>query len=378
MDARIHIKKQKGNGVYTLLISAVSNCAAKDPDMLKYKDIEIDFNAGKVISVADHNSIGTETFPAMKSLGDLPGQRLVVIGIGGGSDGIQAKLIAELAEKHGKQVVGTVSVRTKYTTFDSRDVPKGTERSIKSPADALGNDTYLLAPHSEGVHFDRFLENAVADSKTSYLVLDAMKESQTEEENVANLSQQFQQLFQRLQPDMIIALDTGGDALYQENVATESSKSTPDQDLRVIKALNLLNIPSLTMEVATGVDSPVNAQQVLNKAEASYFSPSSEDRRYLLARYHELGMDAATANEKRFGKTALAWQIAMNNGEEKGYHFLPVPASRILDEKSPWNPVVFLEPAMQGVFVMDLRKHVAAISQQPVAKEVEPSPQARL
>jgi len=382
MEARIHLKEQNSPGIYPLFIAPVSTAAAKDPDMLKHKDFEIDLKAGKVTNVIDRQPIKTETFKATKSLGELPGNRVVVIGIGGGSDGIQAKLVSELMEKSGKQVVGTVSVRTKFTTFDSSKIPKGTERKIINPVANLGNDTYLLAPNSKGEHFDRFLENAVADSKTTFMVLDAMRPELSDEENIAGLERQFQHLIANLQADTVIGLDTGGDGLYQESTVDglSDSKSTPDQDLRVIKALSKLNGPNLiTMEVATGVDSPGNAEQVLHQADAVWFAPSDSEKQYLLQRYHQLGMDAETALPDRFGKTPFAWQQAMTNSGETGFYFLPIPKEKILDAKSPWNPVVFLEPAMQGIFVMDLHKHVKAICRQEVKEmEVDIAPQAKL
>lgn len=67
-------------------------------------------------------------------------------------------------------------------------------------------------------------------------------------------------------------------------------------------------------------------------------------------------------NEKRFGKTPLAWQQALKG--ETGVTCLNIPTKYVLDKRNPWIPFVNIQPMTQGMFFMDTQKCLDAIRQQ--------------
>ena len=165
--------------------------------------------------------------------------------------------------------------------------------------------------------------------------------------------------------DTIVAVDTGGDALYS-TVGQEQAKATPDQDLRILQALTQINIPAFSCEIACGVDSPENAEVVLMSAHASYYKPSEEEALRIADTYREWEMDGI--NPKRFGKTPLAWQAALQG--KQGFECLPLPSHVVKDRANPWNPFVYVdgksspdhEGSMNGMFFMNLNDHLNAIA----------------
>ena len=64
-------------------------------------------------------------------------------------------------------------------------------------------------------------------------------------------------------------------------------------------------------------------------------------------------------NDQRFGKTSLAWQLALQG--KTGLQTLPLPTRVVTDPKNPWNPFVQVDPSMGGVFFMNLKDHLNAI-----------------
>lgn len=166
--------------------------------------------------------------------------------------------------------------------------------------------------------------------------------------------------------DTIVAVDTGGDALYSTSVSS-AAKATPDQDLRVLKALHSLQGPRIiTAEIAVGVDSPDNASEVLSKGKAKLFVPSAAESKQIADRYRAWKLDGT--DDKLFGKTALAWQSALRG--ESGLQTLPLPGTVVVDpNKTPWSPFVQIDPAMRGVFFMELDDHLNAIGIATVPRE---------
>lgn len=100
----------------------------------------------------------------MNSLAELPGSNYAVVGIGGGSDCLQAAQLGALLEKAGKQVSAVISVRTAQT-------PEGS-REVKNPLAVLEEGrAYQIGPETSGN--GRFLENLPASQKPTYLALEA-------------------------------------------------------------------------------------------------------------------------------------------------------------------------------------------------------------
>jgi hypothetical protein len=217
----------------------------------------------------------------------------------------------------------------------------------------------------------RFLENIPSGEIPTFLVVDRLD---------GNLKSQIEAVIEHVNYSVknIVAVDTGGDALYPVAAAAAgvaSARATPDQDLRVLDVLDQIHstrfdIDFHTAEVAVGIDSPDNAQAVLTAAQAQFDRPSEAESAAILARYTAWGMDGSRADGP-FGKTALAWQSALRGAT--GATAVNIPASYLLDPPNrsntakfnPWNPYVIIQPSMAGTFIMSLDNHLRALGQTP-------------
>jgi len=167
---------------------------------------------------------------------------------------------------------------------------------------------------------------------------------------------------------VIIGLDTGGDSLYRTRHAGFSAASptetTPDQDQLVLQGLVMSGAqnPDLrvfSMCVATGVDSPPYAPDVITDAGAVAIPLDADDIALIKRQYHDWRMDGSGNAEGRFGKTPLAWLHALDGHE--GVQVLDLPAANVVSDKNPWRAFATVTPAMAGVVIMNAADHYRAI-----------------
>ncbi|MEO0335974.1 MAG: DUF1152 domain-containing protein, partial [Pseudomonadota bacterium] len=280
-------------------------------------------------------------FEQLYRLGDLSQRKIGFIGIGGGSDGIQASMISKMLQSENRKPTFVISVRTALTM-------SGEPRVIEDHGGEIYPGVYKIEPHTKGPRHQRFLENLPADEVPVYVVLDSLD---------GKLSQQIDAVIGHSGGvGHLVAVDTGGDSLYP-NTDMAISRATPDQDLRVLSALPELNMPVSTAIVAAGVDSPMNASEILRQAGAKYYDPTDTEALQVLSFYRQHRMDGS--HQSRFGKTTLAWQAALSGTE--GLQALPLPQRVVLSNRNPWNPYVHIEESMRGIFFMDLEDHLKAI-----------------
>ncbi len=358
--ARIIQKATNKNGVFTVMAKQVAEAAA-DPHGLENKEFDLQkVGDGAEVKISDKPSINSEAFPHMMNLQELPGNRIGVIGIGGGSDGIQAALLSQMLAGSSKQTPFVISVRTSKTGSVGSSGRAGESRTVENHGGEIFPGVFRVLPQSTGS--GRFLENLPAGEVPMFIVTDYQN---------GTLAQQIQAVVNHVGGvDTVVALDTGGDALYP-SVQTERARATPDQDLRVLNTLSQFNnLKLLTAIVATGIDSPPDAQFTLQRAGAQYYEPSKNQERYVLGKYRTWQMDGTNPN--RYGKTSLAWQYALR--DQTGIVSLPIPTEVVLDRNNPWDPFVTIQESMKGIFFMDLKAQLRAISfsakSQTISKEL--------
>ncbi len=347
-EARVAIRKRDGTGVFTVDIAQVANRAKENPSSLKHAGFEVEaVSANARVVLFEKSGIRLDEFPRLDSLSQLPGKRIVCIGIGGGSDVVQAAMLGKILNEAGKECPAVISVRTEITGSQGKDGKTGEKRTVNNPKDKIASGIYTIGEKSSGS--GRFLENVPASQFDVYLVVDKAGESlekkiETVLKNVGNV-------------DAIIAVDTGGDALYKAT-SENNAKATPEQDLKVLQALSRLsNIDKLSCEIAVGVDSPANDEKILKDANAMYYSLSPEETTSVLNQYSEWRMDGS--DQTRFGKTPLSWQIALQG--VGGYTCLNLPSRVVTDARNPWNPFVHISSSMAPIFIMGLDSHVQSI-----------------
>lgn len=305
-----------------------------------------------------------DRLPVLESLGGLlPGETSMAryyagIGGGGGSDVISASLLGHLLQACGKEMNLVVSTRTWRTGSQGAKGSKmGVRREIhRHGGAAMVNNspvpgTYRVTKetYSEG----RDLETVpVGHHKDIYLVLDQGEEGEDiEEQERSQLEQQFQAvLAQHQHLDTVIAVDTGGDVFG----ADSTTFSTPDQDLRVQRALSHISnlYPNLvTAVLAPGVDAPGNAPQKAQMAGGKVYKLSSEEKDKVLDLLAgEYRMDGSDPG--RFGKTTLSLQEALKG--TRGWTCLNLPGHVVDTWENPWSCFVYIRDCMTDVVLMPL------------------------
>jgi len=276
---------------------------------------------------------------------DFPGTRIAFIGGGGGSDCIQAAILALLSGKP----ACAISVRTARTQSQGSTGATGEQRRVSDHGGEIMPGVFRILPGSSGS--GRFLEHIPAALLPMYLVVDAQE---------GRLPAQLQAALDDFTGvDAVIDVDTGGDCLYRTGVQTTAEKATPDQDLDTLRAVSRLSAPHLlSCVIAKGVDSPADADDVLAAAKARPLNFSPAQKLRILDLYETFELDGS--NPARYGKTPFAWQAALRG--QTGPVRLPLPDKVVNDAKNPWNPIVTITAEMAGGYLMTVEDHLRAIA----------------
>ncbi len=272
------------------------------------------------------------------------------VGIGGGSDSVQAAILALL---EGKPAC-VISIRTAKTTSQGADGRMGEDRTVSNHGGEIFPGVFRIGPETTGS--GRFLENLLADRVPTYLVIDAQD---------GRMPSQIQAVLDDMRDqngvtiDTLVGVDTGGDALYRTTVH-DQSRATPDQDLRSLKHLvsfTSTGLNCLSYIIAKGVDSPPYADEVLQKAGAQYAALDAEQAQFVLDTYQCIQLNGS--HDQRYGKTPFAWQAALRG--ETGKIRLPLPDHVVYHSTNPWNPWVTIGSDAAGVYMMQMENHLAAL-----------------
>ena len=214
-----------------------------------------------------------------------------VIGMGGGSDCIQASILAKILQQNGTQCSNVISIRTNKTTSQDSKGNMGEERTVQNSARMVDDDIYLISTETTGS--GRFLENIPAKELNVYLIIDRED---------GDLKQKIEKALADIgDVKTVIGVDTGGDILYPLIETSNQSISTPDQDRRVLETINSIQeINKKCCVIGIGIDSPDCADSILKNASASYFEPDEEIIQEILNTYTMWDMNGD--NEKNLEK----------------------------------------------------------------------------
>ncbi|KAI1628905.1 hypothetical protein EDD37DRAFT_615509 [Exophiala viscosa] len=305
-----------------------------------------------------------DKLPRLGSLAELlPGEHSAShgyagIGGGGGSDIISASLMGLLLQRTGsKRMDLLISTRTWATGSQGKQGSKlGVKREVynpgRPPIEANGRPiagTFRVNSdtHAEG----RDLETIpLSHHSQIFLVLDQGESTKTiPKDERADLKDQFDAvLAQRKAPiDTILIVDTGGDVFG----ADSSGGTTPDQDLRVQKAISKLS-PAynlVTAVVSPGVDAPEDAPLKALEAGGMVYKLSDDEKERLLdILVKEYKMDGS--DPSRFGKTILALQARLRG--VVGWTSLDLPTYVVDTWDNPWNCFVYIRECMSDIIFM--------------------------
>ncbi len=350
-EARIAIKNRQGSGVYTLMAKNLGDLAAKDPTKLQNAKLGIN-QIGKdaELTIGEHSMVDVDKFAKLGNLSEIPGEKVAVIGMGGGSDGCQAAILGKLLEKNGKIIPAVISVRESKPTSQGKSGEITKPRTVENyRREIIPGKVYEISSETTGS--GRFLENLPAQDVPMFLVIDHLD---------GTLQDDIKAVLDAVGGvQTVIGLDTGGDALMSVG-GEDVAHATPDQDVRVLRAIDSLSVQNkLSCEMAVGVDSPDDAEQKMLDAEASYFAPSPDEAKDILNYYKNWGLDGSKSDEGLYGKTPFAFQMALKG--MTGIQCLDLPKANVTSPTNPWRTFVHIQPATGGIFFMDAQKHLSQL-----------------
>lgn len=296
-----------------------------------------------VSSVVESKPIQIESLPTFKPGESLRGKRVIFVGMGGGSDGIQAAMLSNLfQEKYGSQTAAIVSVRSN-------------EKPLVNVGRQVGEKMVEITAATQAEGGWRFLENIPAEGGIIAAPVFVLNSADTQV-----VQDDLSALARDAHADVIIGVDTGGDSLYGDNTSSvDQVVTTPDQDHAVLAAIASLPKDVVgevySVVVAPGIDSPINASEVLEAAAASQVQLTPEDAQLVRDTYTQWRMDGSASAEGRYGKTPFAWLAALQGRD--GLTVIDLPRTNVVSNTNPWRTFVNVAPAMKSILIMLATDH---------------------
>jgi len=344
--------------VTTVMISEVAKMAGANPNDLNnsnltFQQVGSDFEVG-LISAPTIKQFEAQELPVSNG-------NVVAIGMGGGSDCIQAAMLAKILQRNGKQCNSIISIRKETTSSQDSQGKIGQARTLENHGGLIAEDIYLIKPETTGS--GRFLENIPADDVDVYMIVDRGGD---------DLQQKIEKTLEHIGGvETIMGVDTGGDSLYPMTKRQNGATATPDQDRRVLEAINAIEgKKKQCCVIALGIDSPDCAEDILKSAEAGYYSLDEPTTQMVLGTYKS--WDMTGNNDKKFGKTPLVWQQALQG--KQGLTCIDIPSKYVLDEKNPWVPFVNIQEMTKGILFMDTDNCLNAIRKQEAEQQKKRPP----
>jgi hypothetical protein len=279
----------------------------------------------------------------------VQGKRILLVGEGGGSDGVQAAMLGTLLrDMYGCEVVAVVSVRNEA-------------RQVVNTGQQYGEAIREITAHTEPVGSWRFLEKIPTEGSqpSPMFILNS--------NDPGVIKHDIWTMVDATNADVVIGVDTGGDSLYKEQHASFSAHLpadiTPDQDYTVMSGLAGVanarkDITVLSAIVAPGIDSPPYARDMLDSIGAMRIPLSNDAVSTVQRSYREWRMDGSGSEEGRYGKTPLAWLHALQGNT--GTQLLPLPLANLTSTTNPWRAFTIITPAMAGIVITSMENHFSA------------------
>ena len=348
-------RKADETGVVTADLSTIAQAA--NQDTLDPHHAELRFHHSGETLVPEYQGtpeLAIDSLPAFDSE-KLRGKRIIYLGMGGGSDGIQAAMLSKLHQQH-HAVQPTAIVSVRNFAADSNKQLAHTGRQI---GDALAEITKKTTKVGDW----RFLEDIIAKDETIapvYLL------NSIEPEQIAH---DLQILIRETGADAVCGIDTGGDVLYRANTTIDATTSSPDQDYAVLTALHMINAAAeadgtplnvFTAIVAPGVDTPPYANEILTRSSAQRYPLHPDDTTTITRTYAAWRMDGSASEEGLYGKTPLAWIAALTG--KYGLQPLALPRANATSAHNPWRIFMNIRPSTARVVMMQAEQLYQAVN----------------
>lgn len=330
-------------GVCTVFIGDVAEMA-KTPHELE----NVTFDFTKVAENYEVTCVPLEKINVKrKEKINIPGENILMVAMGGGSDCIQAAMVGKYILSNCNNII---SIRTDVTQSQNENGVMNQKREVFFPKRVLEKNVYLCDEITCGE--GRFFENLPQElGMNVYLIID------TEYEDLSNKIEAVIHDIKKesgKKIDIIVGVDTGGDSL---SIPSEDKCNTVGDDWNTMTAIDSLSLGYNVYNciVAPGIDSPIGiTNEILENAEAFAYYPTEDQKNDILKTYSEWNMDGS--NPKCFGKTQLIWKSALEG--KRGLVTLNIPIRNVLHEKNPWIPTVRINDIMESIVFMETEKCV--------------------
>ena len=348
-------RKAGETGVVTADLSTIAQAA--NQGKLDPHHAELRFHhSGETLmpEYQDTPELAIDSLPAFDSE-KLRGKRIIYLGMGGGSDGIQAAMLSKLHQQHhAVQPTAIVSVR---------NFAADNNKQLAHTGQQIGDALAEITKETTKVGDWRFLEDIIAKDETIapvYLL------NSIEPEQIAH---DLQILIRETGADAVCGIDTGGDVLYRANTTIDATTSSPDQDYAVLAALHMINavaeangtpLDVFTAIVAPGVDTPPYANEILTRSSAQRYPLHPDDTTTITQTYAAWRMDGSASEEGLYGKTPLAW-IAGLTGKH-GLQPLALPRANATSAHNPWRIFMNIRPSTARVVMMQAEQLYQAVN----------------
>jgi hypothetical protein len=269
--------------------------------------------------------INYEELPRIQNLASLNGESFATVGIGGGSDGLQARQSLELLSRSGKKPKFLISVRAK--------------RDIFEPAEEIAEGVYRIDTRT--LMKGRYYENRFADEVPTYIVMDDL---------LCDLHSRLQAVLDAEgSVDSMVFVDGGGNALTPTNETKADSRQI--YDLRTLKAgAKLEGVDNkYSFIISPGVDTPPNADQLLRAMSAKKYVLTDGDSQAVLKGFARYGM--SFEHPHTFAFIPQIWQQALR-GEYGDQRFAPM---------NEGDPPYVVTPNGRDVLVIELNDHMRVV-----------------
>lgn len=348
-------RKAGETGIVTADLSTIAQAA--NQGTLDPHQAELRFHHSGEMLVPEYQDtpeLAIDSLPAFDSE-KLRGKRIIYLGMGGGSDGIQAAMLSKLHQQHhAVQPTAIVSVR---------NFAADNNKQLAHTGQQIGDALAEITKETTKVGDWRFLEDIIAKDETiaPVYLLNSIEPEQ--------ITHDLQILIRETGADAICGIDTGGDVLYHANTAIDPTTSSPDQDYAVLTALHMINAAAeadgtpldvFTAIVAPGVDTPPYANEILTRSSAQHYPLHPDDTTTITRTYAAWRMDGSASEEGLYGKTPLAWIAALTG--KHGLQPLALPRANATSAHNPWRIFMNIRPSTASVVMMHAERLYQAVN----------------
>ncbi len=343
--ADIDARRNGKTGVVTAELGDLTR--ALNQGTLKLEDAIIRFNRHGnmfVPEIQKQSLDNLNSLPMFEGYTGLHDKRVLFVGMGGGSDGLQAAMLSKIfEEKYGSKTSAIVSVRNG-------------EKPLTNPGERVSSALVEITKETEAASDWRFLEAIPFEdgSENNRIFILTSTDPEVVQQNIRELADM-------VNAEIVVGVDTGGDSLYRsDNNPNDGVTTSPDQDIAVLSGLARLeehgSIEKVySVVIAPGIDSPTYALETMENAGAARVVLSDSDKAQVSTTYAKWRMDGSASEEGRFGKTPLAWLKAIEGA--RGLSSLDLPTSRVVSITNPWRSFINITPAMGEIVIMDAVRH---------------------